>query len=398
MQATIREFLRLESAGGILLVAAATLAMIVANSPLSAYYALFLDVPVEVRVGDLEIDKPLVLWINDGLMAIFFFLVGLELKREILDGELSDWNAVILPAIGAIGGIVVPIAIYVLINYGDRTSMVGWAIPASTDIAFALGVLMLFGNRVPISLKVFLVSVAIFDDLAAIVIIAIFYSGNLSTLSLLIAAACLTVLGIMNRRGVSDITPFIWVGTIMWVAVLKSGVHATLAGVALATFIPMRSAIEPGRSPLKELEEDLHHLVAFGILPLFAFANAGVSLGDLSIDDLVHPATVGIIVGLFIGKQFGVFAFTWVAIRSGFANLPQGTNWGGVYGVSLLAGIGFTMSMFIASLAFENTGIEFQFIHKVRLGIIVGSLLSAMAAVVVLHISLPKTIKEVQDA
>ena len=390
MQATIKEFFRLESAAGMLLIAAAIVAIIVANTPAVVYYDIFLDVPVEVRIGNIQVAKPLVYWINDGLMAMFFFLVGLELKREVLDGELSSASTVALPAFGAVGGIVVPIAIYVYINLGNNISMAGWAIPASTDIAFAIGILMLFGDRVPAALKMFLVSIAIFDDIAAIGIIAIFYSTDLSTQSLMIAVACLVVLAVMNKRHVSNITPYIWVGTIMWVAVLKSGVHATLAGVALAMFIPMESRDEPGRSPLKELEEDLHHLVAFGILPLFAFANAGISLDNLSLADLFHPATVGIIAGLFLGKQIGIFGFSWVAVKTGLAKVPEGSNWWGVYGVSLLAGIGFTMSMFVASLAAEKVGNDAEFINRVRLGIIVASAMSAVLAYVILNFSLPK--------
>lgn len=390
MQATIKEFLRLESAAGMLLIVAAIVAIIIANTPAVIYYDIFLDVPVEVRIGQIQIAKPLVYWINDGLMAMFFFLVGLELKREVLDGELSSASTVALPAFGAVGGIVVPIAIYIYINLGDSVSMAGWAIPASTDIAFAIGILMLFGDRVPAALKMFLVSIAIFDDIAAIGIIAIFYSTDLSTPSLMTAATCLVVLAVMNKRHVSSITPYIWVGTIMWVAVLKSGVHATLAGVALAMFIPMEARDEPGRSPLKELEEDLHHLVAFGILPLFAFANAGISLDNLSLADLFHPATVGIIAGLFLGKQLGIFGFSWVAVKTGLAKVPEGSNWWGVYGVSLLAGIGFTMSMFVASLAAEKVGNDAEFINRVRLGIIVASAMSAVLAYVVLNFKLPK--------
>ena len=390
MQANIKEFFRLESAGGILLIIAAIIAMIVANSPAVVYYNMFLDVPVEVRIGHVQIAKPLVYWINDGLMAMFFFLVGLELKREVLEGELSNASTVVLPAVGGIGGIIIPVALYIYFNHDDPISIAGWAIPASTDIAFAIGILMLFGDRVPPALKMFLVSIAIFDDVAAIGIIAIFYSTDLSAHSLATAAACLVVLAIMNRRHVSNITPYIWVGTIMWVAVLKSGVHATLAGVALAMFIPMRSRDEPDRSPLKELEEDLHHLVAFGILPLFAFANAGVPLGDLSLADLFHPATVGIIAGLFIGKQLGIFAFAWVCVKLGLAKVPAGSNWWGVYGVSLLAGIGFTMSMFVAALAAEKVGNDIEFINRVKLGIIVASVLAAGLAYIVLNLSLPK--------
>lgn len=389
MQATIREFLKLESASGILLMVAATLAMVVANSPLHAWYELLLDVPVEFRIGALLISKPLILWVNDGLMAVFFFLVGLELKREIIEGELSRPANVLLPALGAIGGVAVPVAIYLALNHGDPDAANGWAIPAATDIAFALGILMLLGNRVPISLKVFLVSIAIFDDLAAIVIIAIFYTNELSALALQVAAACLVVLLLMSRRGVSSISPYIWVGLIMWVAVLKSGVHATLAGVALAAFIPMRDRDEPERSPLRELEHDLHQLVAFFILPVFAFANSGVSLSGVGFADLLHPVPLGIAAGLFVGKQLGVFLICWLVIRSGIARMPQGANWGSLYGVSALCGVGFTMSLFVGSLAFESSGTDMHTVFDERLGIIVGSLASGILGYLVLRKSLP---------
>ena len=390
MKANIKEFLQLESAGGILLISAAALALLVANSPFDVYYALLLDVPVEVRVGALIVAKPLVLWINDGLMAVFFFLVGLELKREFLEGELSRASNVVLPFCGAVGGVIFPVLIYVAFNRGDTDAMSGWAIPSATDIAFSLGLLSLFSGRVPIGLKIFLVSVAIFDDLAAIIIIAIFYSAELSAASLLTAAACLAVLTIMNRRGVSDISPYLWVGLIMWTAVLKSGVHATLAGVALAAFIPMKSTTEPSRSPLRELESDLHHVVAFAILPIFAFVNAGVPLAKLGLDDLLHPVPMGITLGLFLGKQVGVFGICWLAIKLGFARLPAGATWGSLYGVSVLCGVGFTMSMFIGSLAFENEGMNLRLLFDDRVGTIVGSLLSALLAYIVLHWTLPK--------
>jgi len=390
MKANIKEFLQLESAGGILLISAAALALLVANSPFDVYYALLLDVPVEVRVGALIVAKPLVLWINDGLMAVFFFLVGLELKREFLEGELSRASNVVLPFCGAVGGVIFPVLIYVAFNRGDADAMSGWAIPSATDIAFSLGLLSLFSGRVPIGLKIFLVSVAIFDDLAAIIIIAIFYSAELSTASLLTAAACLVVLTIMNRRGVSDISPYLWVGLIMWTAVLKSGVHATLAGVALAAFIPMKSTTEPSRSPLRELESDLHHVVAFAILPIFAFVNAGVPLAKLGLDDLLHPVPMGITLGLFLGKQVGVFGICWLAIKLGFARLPAGATWGSLYGVSVLCGVGFTMSMFIGSLAFENEGMNLRLLFDDRVGTIVGSLLSALLAYIVLYWTLPK--------
>jgi NhaA family Na+:H+ antiporter len=390
MKANIKEFLELESAGGILLISAAALAMLVANSPFDVYYALLLDVPVEVRVGALIIAKPLILWINDGLMAVFFFLIGLELKREFLEGELSRASNVVLPFFGAVGGVVFPVLIYVAFNRGEADAMSGWAIPSATDIAFSLGLLSLFSGRVPIGLKVFLVSVAIFDDLAAIIIIAVYYSAELSVASLLTAAACLAVLTIMNRRGVSDVSPYLWVGLIMWVAVLKSGVHATLAGVALAAFIPMKSTTEASRSPLRELESDLHHVVAFAILPIFAFVNAGVPLAKLGLSELLHPVPMGITLGLFLGKQIGVFGMCWLAIKLGFAKLPGGATWGSLYGVAVLCGVGFTMSMFIGSLAFENEGMNLRLLYDDRVGTIVGSLLSAVLAYLVLHWTLPK--------
>lgn len=388
MRATIKEFLGLESAGGIILMGAAVLAMIAANSPAAGLYSLFLDTPVEVRVGALNIAKPLFLWVNDGLMAIFFFLVGLELKREIVDGELSRPANVMLPAAGAVGGIVVPVAIFVWINAGNEIGMQGWAIPAATDIAFALGILMLLGSRVPISLKVFLVSLAIFDDLGAIVIIAIFYSGDLSTAALVFATVCLCLLGYMNWRGVSSVSTYVLVGIVMWIAVLKSGVHATLAGVALAAFIPMRDSEDPGYSPLKELEHDLHSVVAYGVLPLFAFVNAGISLEGVSFSDLLHPVPLGIAAGLFVGKQVGIFAMCFLAIKTGLARLPEGASWGSLYGAGILCGVGFTMSLFVGSLAFENSPLDTQVIFDERLGIILGSLLSGIAGYVVLRVTL----------
>jgi NhaA family Na+:H+ antiporter len=389
MRATIRNFLQMESAGGIVLMAAAVLAMLAANTALAPYYGYFIDTPVEIRVGTLEIAKPLLLWINDGLMAIFFFLVGLELKREFLEGELSRPANVLLPALGAVGGIVAPVGIYVFINQGDAQGMQGWAIPAATDIAFALGILMLLGSRVPLSLKVFLVSLAIFDDLGAILIIAAFYSSDLSVEALYVAVACLGVLAVMNRRQVVSISSYVLVGVIMWIAVLKSGVHATLAGVALAAFIPMRDPKQPDHSPLRELEHDLHTVVAFGVLPAFAFANAGIDLRGVGLADLMHAVPLGIAAGLFIGKQVGIFLLCFIAIRLGLARMPEGANWGSLYGVSILCGVGFTMSLFVGSLAFENKALDPEFIFDERLGILLGSLLSAIAGYVVLHLSLP---------
>jgi NhaA family Na+:H+ antiporter len=390
MQATIRNFLKMESTSGILLMGAAVLAMLAANSPAAGLYAYFLDTPVEVRVGALQIAKPLFLWVNDGLMAVFFFLVGLELKREILEGELSRPANILLPALGAVGGIVVPVAIFVWFNRGDTQAMHGWAIPAATDIAFALGILMLLGSRVPVALKVFVVSLAIFDDLGAIVIIAIFYSADLSVSALIISALCLAILGLMNWRGVNTVSPYILVGTVMWIAVLKSGVHATLAGVALAAFIPMRDTKDKTHSPLRELEHDLHSVVAFGVLPLFAFVNSGISLQGVGFADLLHPVPLGIAAGLFVGKQVGIFLLCFLAIKLGLARLPEGANWGSLYGVSVLCGVGFTMSLFVGSLAFENVTLDPAAIFDERLGIIFGSLLSGIFGYIILHVTLPK--------
>jgi len=390
VQATIKNFLRMESAGGILLMGAAVLAMLAANSPAAGLYSYFLDTPVEVRIGALQIAKPLFLWVNDGLMAVFFFLVGLELKREILEGELSRPANVLLPALGAVGGLAMPVAIFVWFNSGDAQALRGWAIPAATDIAFALGILMLLGSRVPVALKVFVVSLAIFDDLGAIIIIAIFYSTDLSVTALIISALCLAILGIMNWRGTISISPYILVGTVMWIAVLKSGVHATLAGVALAAFIPMRDAADKTHSPLRELEHDLHSVVAFGVLPLFAFVNAGISLEGVSFSDLLHTVPLGIAAGLFVGKQVGIFSLCFLAIKMGIARLPEGASWGSLYGVSILCGVGFTMSLFVGSLAFENVTLDPEAIFDERLGIIFGSLLSGIFGYIVLYMTLPK--------
>ena len=390
MQATLKSFLRMESAGGMLLMGAAVLAMLAANSRAAGLYSYFLDTPVEVRIGALQIAKPLFLWVNDGLMAVFFFLVGLELKREILEGELSRPANVLLPALGAVGGLAVPVAIFVWFNSGDAQALKGWAIPAATDIAFALGILMLLGSRVPVALKVFVVSLAIFDDLGAIIIIAIFYSTDLSVTALIISALCLAILGFMNWRGTIAISSYILVGVVMWIAVLKSGVHATLAGVALAAFIPMRDAADKTHSPLSELEHDLHSVVAFGVLPLFAFVNAGISLEGVSFSDLLHTVPLGIAAGLFVGKQVGIFSLCFLAIKMGIARLPEGASWGSLYGVSILCGVGFTMSLFVGSLAFENVTLDPEAIFDERLGIIVGSLLSGIFGYIVLHMTLPK--------
>ncbi|PVZ72117.1 Na+/H+ antiporter NhaA [Pelagibaculum spongiae] len=384
----IGQFLKLESAGGIVLLAAAVLAIILANSPLEPFYALLLDTPVQVKVGALDIAKPLLLWINDGLMAIFFFLVGLELKREVLEGELSDKRNIVLPGVGAVGGMVIPAAIYIAFNYHDSVAMQGWAIPAATDIAFALGILSLLGSRVPVSLKIFLTSLAIFDDIGAIIIIALFYTSKISWIALVVVAFAIVQLVIMNRRGVESKSLYIMVGVLMWVSMLKSGVHATLAGVILAAFIPLHSKKDPSYSPLKRIEHDLHPLVAFFVLPVFAFSNAGINLTGLELDQALHSVPVGVALGLFIGKQLGIFAFCGLAIKAGWCQLPKGMSWLSLYATAVLCGIGFTMSLFVGSLAFEETSVNMLFDEK--LGIIVGSMLSGVLGYLILAKCLPK--------
>jgi len=382
----ISSFFRLESAGGILLIVAAVLAVILANTPLQSYYALLLDTPVEVRVGALEIAKPLLLWINDGLMAVFFFLVGLELKREVIEGELSDKRNIILPGVGALGGMAIPALIYTGFNNGDAIAMKGWAIPAATDIAFALGILSLLGSRVPASIKIFLTSLAIFDDIGAIIIIAVFYTAKISGSALVVVACCIPVLVYLNRRNADSKSLYMLVGVIMWVAMLKSGVHATLAGVILAMFVPMQSESEGGQSPLKSMEQDLHSVVAFFVLPVFAFANAGITLAGVGVEQALHPVPAGIALGLFVGKQVGIFGFCWAAIKFNVTRLPADMSWGSLYGTAALCGVGFTMSLFIGSLAFEETNVNLLFDE--RLGIIFGSLISGCAGYVILRATL----------
>lgn len=379
-------FFKNESASGLILMFAALLAVIFANSPLQSYYALLLDTPVEVRIGALEIAKPLLLWINDGLMAVFFFLVGLELKRELIEGELADKRNIILPGLGAVGGMAVPALIYTYFNSGDPLAMQGWAIPAATDIAFALGVLSLLGSRVPTSIKVFLTSLAIFDDLGAILIIAFVYTAKISLTALVVVACCILVLAFLNKRNVETKSLYIAIGIVMWVAMLKSGVHATLAGVILAAFIPMRSTGNAEGSPLKDMESDLHPVVAFMILPVFAFANAGISLRGVGVEHYFHDVPLGIALGLFVGKQAGIFAICWLAIKLKLTRLPAGMTWSALYGTAVLCGIGFTMSLFIGSLSFEEAGANLMFDD--RLGIIIGSLLSGLVGYLVLRVSL----------
>lgn len=377
----ISDFLKLESAGGLLLAAAAVLALICSNSPLRHAYDVLLKIPVEMRFGALAIAKPLLLWINDGLMAIFFLLVGLEVKREVIEGELSTPAQVILPVVAGLGGMVVPALIYLLLNYGNDATLNGWAIPTATDIAFALGILSLLGNRVPVSLKIFLTAVAIADDLSAIVIIALFYTAELSISMLLFAAVAIAVLIALNLLKITRIAPYVIVGVIVWVFVLKSGVHATLAGVAVAFAVPLKATDAQGHAPLHQLEHSLHPWVAFGVLPIFAFANAGVSFAGVTLTALAEPLPLGIAAGLFIGKLVGVCGASAVLVRLGLAKLPERTSWPQLVGVAALCGVGFTMSLFIGSLAFEGP----EYFTPLRLGVIVGSTLSGVAGYLLLR-------------
>ncbi|WP_268799163.1 Na+/H+ antiporter NhaA [Pseudomonas huanghezhanensis] len=372
--AIMASFLASESAGGLVLMGAALAAIIVANSPLApGYFAALHSV-----WGGLSIE----LWINDGLMAIFFLMVGLEIKREVLAGGLSSWSQRALPGFAAAGGMLVPALIYLAVNWGNPETLGGWAIPAATDIAFALGVLSLLGKRVPTSLKVFLAALAILDDLGAVTIIALFYSTGLNMPMLLASFATLAVLIVMNRMGVRRLLPYLLLGLLLWFFVLQSGVHATLAGVALALCIPLGKPEEEARSPLLFLEEKMHYWVAFAVVPIFGFANAGVSLSGITLGNLLDPVPLGVALGLFVGKQIGVFLAAVVAIRAGVAVLPEGSNWAQLYGVALLCGIGFTMSLFIGNLAFPG---QAHLIDEVKVGVLIGSILSAIFGVLLLR-------------
>ena len=387
----LQDFIKKESSAGILLIIVTILALLLENSFMSTFYTSFLHTPVEIRFGELHIAKPLLLWVNDGLMAVFFLVIGLEIKREVREGHLSSLSQITLPGIAALGGMIVPALVFIAFNRGEEFSMNGWAIPTATDIAFALGILSLLGKRVPISLKVFLMALAIIDDLGAILIIAFFYTSELSTMSITIAAIALFILFIMNRMNIAIKSAYIVVGIILWVSVLKSGVHATLAGVALAFMIPLSSKDKEGNtfSMAKEMEYDLHNWVVYMILPLFAFVNAGVDLKGISIEEMAGPVPLGIMLGLFIGKQVGVFGFSWLAIKMGLASLPKGSNWILLYGVSVLTGIGFTMSLFVDTLAYNDTQI---YHYADKLAILLGSFLSAIVGYLILRLKTPKQV------
>jgi NhaA family Na+:H+ antiporter len=394
----MKEFLKKDSSVGIILMIATVLAMIFANSPLHVIYDFILDTPLEVRLGrHIHIGKPLLLWINDGLMAVFFFLIGLEVKREVLVGQLSSRAQIVLPGVAAVGGMIVPAIVYVMLNAGNSAALNGWAIPAATDIAFALGILALLGDRVPSSLKIFLLALAIMDDLGAIVIIAIFYSGDLSMTMLVLSAICLAILIVFNRLKVDNIAPYIWVGVFLWIFVLKSGVHATLAGVALAFLIPLKSKKDPEHSPLEHLEHALHPWVSYLVLPIFAFANAGIPLSGMGLSDLFQPVPLGIMLGLTIGKLIGVYGFSAAAIKMGVAQIPEKANLQHLFGVAALCGVGFTMSLFIGGLAFEHVGGDAAtYLTTHRIGILSGSLIAGISGYLILKFapSRPATIVE----
>lgn len=385
-------FFRHDAAGGVLLMASALLALIVANSALSAGYHELLLKKFSILLEGEGLSKPLILWINDGLMAVFFFLIGLELKREMVEGKLKNPADVMLPGLAAVGGMVVPALVFLAFNWSDPVTRGGWAIPAATDIAFAVGVLALLGKRLPAALKIFLLTLAILDDLGAILIIALFYTKELHVDYLFVALLPLAGLYLLNRAGAHRIAPIVLLGTVLWVLVLKSGVHATLAGVVTAFFVPLKDKY--GKSPLHSLEHALSPYVLFLIVPVFAFANAGVVLTGLTLGDLFAPLPIGIAAGLVIGKQLGVFGATWLVVRAGWARLPHGVTWAQIYGLACLAGIGFTMSLFIGGLSFDTA----DNMNAVRLGVLAGSAVSAMTGYVVLLMAAQRREAEEEEA
>ncbi|ENM5834270.1 Na+/H+ antiporter NhaA [Vibrio metoecus] len=378
MSDMIRDFFKMESAGGILLVIAAAIAMGIANSGMAEGYQAFLH----TYLFGMSVSH----WINDGLMAVFFLLIGLEVKRELLEGALKSRETAIFPAIAAVGGMLAPALIYVMFNFNDPEAIQGWAIPAATDIAFALGIMALLGKRVPVSLKVFLLALAIIDDLGVVVIIALFYSSDLSTIALTVGFIMTGVLFMLNAKHVTKLSVYLVAGLILWIAVLKSGVHATLAGVVIGFAIPLKGN-KGEHSPLKHLEHALHPYVAFGILPLFAFANAGISLQGVSLAGLTSMLPLGVALGLCLGKPIGIFSFSWAAVKLGVAKLPEGINFRHIFAVSVLCGIGFTMSIFISSLAFGQVNEAYD--TYARLGILMGSTTAALLGYALLRLSLP---------
>jgi Na+:H+ antiporter, NhaA family len=380
----LREFIDSEAASALPLLAAALLALVLANSPLAGSVQGLLDTRLGLSWKFVDLDKPLLLWINDGLMALFFLLVGLEIKREVMEGSLSQPSQVALPIAGAIGGMAAPAVLYAAFNWRDAVALGGWAIPAATDIAFSLGVLAALGSRVPLALKVFLTTLAIVDDLGSILIIAIFYTDHLSLLALALAALFIAGLAILNATGVRRLAPYLVLGALLWVSVLKSGVHATLAGVVLSLFVPLKQAGEAEDArPAIRLEQAIKPWSAWFIMPVFAFANAGLPLAGLSLANLTAPLPLGIVAGLFLGKQIGIMLGAGLLIVSGMAAMPAGGSWWRLYGVAILGGIGFTMSLFIGTLAFGDAARH----AEVRLGVLAGSLLSALVGYAALRLA-----------
>jgi Na+:H+ antiporter, NhaA family len=386
----VARFLKLEAAGGIILFGMAVIALILCNSPLAEMYEKFWLMPISIRINHYSLSHSLLFWVNEGLMTLFFLMVGLELKREFLEGELAGVSKIILPAIAALGGMVVPALIYVLVNRQNPDALLGWAIPVATDIAFALGVLSLFGKKVPVALKLFLLSLAIFDDVGAILIIAVFHTRSLFYFPMLIAFFCIFILWLFNRNGVQRLSLYIVMGLILWLCVLKSGVHGTVAGVVLAFFIPLRTK-NNNSSPSRRLENTLTPWVTYLVMPIFALANAGVSLQGLSRGILLDSIVVGIVLGLFLGKQIGVCGFVWIITKLGWAKIPENTSWMELYGVAILCGIGFTMSLFLGTLAFEGNPV---YLIEVRLGVLIGSLLSGIVGALLLHLAFSRKSQE----
>ena len=390
LKQSLLRFFKPESAVGVLLILATMLAMLMANSPWASLYKSFLDIPVVVSIHEFTIAKPLLLWVNDGLMAVFFFMVGMEIKREVLEGSLNHISKIALPAFAAVGGMIVPAVIYMALNWGDPVGMQGWAIPMATDIAFALGILSLLGKRVPAELKIFLLALAIIDDLGAIIVIALFFGKGLSISALMVSGFFIAVLMVLNWRGVTNNTIYILLGIIIWAAVLKSGVHATIAGVIVGLLIPLKN----NQKSFHELEDSLHAPVNYGILPLFAFVNTGINFSGISSKDLLDNVTIGITLGLFVGKQVGIFSFSMLAIVLKLGKLPDGLTYGHLFGVAVLGGIGFTMSLFIGSLAFECSGDACVNMADERIGILMGSLLSGLIGFFILKWQLSKAIEK----
>ncbi|GJM07027.1 MAG: Na(+)/H(+) antiporter NhaA [marine bacterium B5-7] len=380
---TIKEFMKMEAAGGIMLFVAAVLAIMFDNSPFHHIYQHILQTHITLKLGATGVDEPFLLWVNDGLMTVFFFLVGLELKREVLVGELNSVKKIMTPAFAAIGGMLVPALIYACINHHNVLAIRGWAIPTATDIAFALGILAILKSRIPDSLKVFLTALAILDDLGAIIVIALFYSAHISRVFLLLSLCCIALLWVINRRGVVHYAPYVIVGFFLWLFILQAGLHPTIAGVILAFSIPLKNPNDDEHSPLSRLEHHLHPWVVFLILPAFAFANAGVDLRHFAWSGLLHSVPVGIILGLVLGKQIGIFGATWLAVKTGLGKLPKKVTWPQLYGMSLICGIGFTMSLFIGVLAFEHY--SWSMSVMMRVGVLAGSTIAGVLGTWVLY-------------